>query len=280
MATSDQLDPDQRTASQIIRAQLQQWGLGSLAGKLNDLIREGMNADAITLELQATKEYKTRFAANDARIKNGLAALSPAEYVAAENSYRRVLQSFGLPASFWDGQDDFRKFLENDVSPQEVNDRAQTAQQVWLTSDTGVRQVWKDFYGLTDGAAIAQILDPGTAEPIINRMATAAQIGNVARQNGLQADRSRFEQLADQGVTTDQARQGFTEIGQTLPTLQGIAGRFGTSFTQAEAEGAKITGLASAQRKQQQLVASEQALFDAHSAVDAKTLNNRTTGRY
>lgn len=274
------LSPDQQTASSIISAQLQSWGLSSLAGKVSDLIRQGLNNDAITLQLQNTNEYKQRFAGNDARIKKGLAALSPAEYIATENSYRQVLQQYGLPATFYDSQDDFRQFLENDVSPDEVKTRAATAQQVWLGTDEATKQTWRDFYGLSDGAAIASILDEKTALPIVQRMAATAQAGGMATRNGLQADKGRLESYVDQGITTNQLAQGFSEIGQTRDTDNAIASRFGQSFSQADAEAARIQNSAPALRRQQQLYGSEQALFDARAGADQNSLNRRTSGSY
>lgn len=274
------LTGEQTSAKAIIRDFLRQWGLLELAPELDRLIREGLGADAITVQLRETSAYKARFRANEKREAAGLPVLSPAEYIAAEDAYRQVFRSYGLPASFYDQLSDFHEFLEKDVSPEEVNARAAAAQQTWLTSDPSVRNAWRDFYGLTDGAAIASIMDPDRALPIVQRMVTAAQLGGLAARNGLAADRGRFEQYADRGITAEQAAAGFAEIGQTLTTDQAIARRFGQTFTQAEAEAARIEGLASAQRKQRELAQSEQALFDARATADQKSLSRRTQGSY
>jgi hypothetical protein len=278
--TFGQLDPDQQTASQIIAAQLAEWGLGTLAGRVNDLIREGLSNDAITLRLAATDEYKQRFAANDARTKKGLAALSPAEYIAAENSYRQVMQSFGLPATFYDSQDDYRSFLENDLSPSELQDRARVAQSVWLSTDEATKSVWRDFYGLSDGAAIASILDPTKALPIVQTQAEAAKAGAAARNNGLAADRERITRYLDQGITADQLTQGFGEIGAVHDVDQAIGRRFGVQLDQVTEEASRIQGLASARRAQADAYTSEQALFQAKPGADKSSLSRRTSGSY
>lgn len=274
------LTPDQMTADQIIESQLQAWGLSSLAGKVSDLIRQGFGNDAITLQLENTAEYKQRFEANDARVKAGLAKLTPAQYIATENAYRQVLQSYGLPSGFYDSQDDFHNFIANDVSPDEVKSRATAAQSVWLSKDEGTKQVWRDFYGLTDGAAIASILDPKTAMPVIQNMVTTAQAGAAARANGLEADQGRLSTYADQGYTTQQLTQAFSQIGQAQPQDQAMAKRFGTDYSQADEEAATITGTASALRKQQQLYDSEQALFKARASGDQNSLNTRNAGGF
>lgn len=274
------LSPDQQTASGIIQAQLTAWGLASLTGKVSDLIRQGLNSDAITMQLQSTAEYKQRFAANEARQKAGLAALTPAQYIATENSYRQVLQQYGLPSTFYDSQDDYRQFLEKDVSPDEVKQRASVAQQVWLSTDDSTKTAWRDFYGLSDGAAIANILDSNRALPIIQHMAATAQAGGSALSNGLQADQGRLGQYVDQGVSQSQIAQGFSQIGQTHATDQALATRYGTTFGQADEEAARIQNLAPALKRQQEMYASEQSLFGGRSGGDENTLNRRTGGSF
>lgn len=278
--TYAQLDPDQQSASQIIQAQLEAWGLSTLTGKVSDLIREGLSSDAITLRLQSTDEYKQRFIANQARTKAGLSALSPAEYIATENAYRQVMQSYGLPSTFYDSQDDFRTFLENDLSPTEIQDRAKVAQQVWLSTDQQTKDVWRQWYGLSDGAAIASILDPNKALPIVQSMASAAQAGGAAVRNGLDANEGRIRSYVDQGITADALSQGFSDIGSIHDVDQSIAKRFGTTFDQTDEEASRIQGLASAKRKQAELYDSEQKLFSGRAAADSRSLNARTTGSY
>lgn len=279
-ASFEQLDPDQKTASEIIQAQLKAWGLGVLAGRVNDLIREGLSGEAVSLRLQATDEYKRRFSANQARIAKGLAALSPAEYIATENAYRQVLQRYGMPATFYDSQDDYQKFLEADLSPAELNDRATIAQSVWLSADAETRDVWRNWHGLTDGAAIASILDPTRALPIVQSMAEAAKAGGVAVRNGLEANQSRIRSYVDQGLSADAIAQGFSEIGATNEATQAIGRRFGVNLNQATQEAARIQGLASARRAQQDAYNAEQALFDARAGADAKSTSRRTSGSY
>jgi hypothetical protein len=268
------------SASAIIRSYLEQWGLEELQADVDRLIKDGLGTDAIQLQLQQTDAYKRRFRANADRQKAGLPVLSPAEYLSAESAYRQALQSYGLPASFYDSAEDFHDFIARDISPQEVTQRAQAAQQTWLTTDIATRTAWRDFYGLSDGAAIAAILDPAKALPIVQRMATAAQLGGLAGRNGLNADRDRFEQYADLGITAEQASDAFTAIGATLGTERSIASRFGVAYDQATAEQARLGTSGAAVRRQQELAASEQALFSARPAADQGSLTRRQGGRF
>lgn len=269
------------SASAIIKQALADWGLSELFDDVDRLLREGLSEDAVNVALQQTEAYRQRFAANEDRLAKGLAVLSPAEYVAAEAAYRRVLQSYGLPEGFYDNPaEDFRRFLASDISPDELNSRARIAQEAFLSTDPTLRQAWREMYGLSDGAGIAAMLDESRALPILTRMATAATGGAAALRNQLEADRVRLERLADRGFTGEQLAAGFAEIGTVRSTDEAIARRFGTSFTQAEAEESRIEGLASARRKQAQLYQSEQALFDGRAASVAAANTRRTAGSF
>lgn len=274
------VDADTRSAKEILTDQLRQWGIEDLSKDLDALIKEGLDSAAIVIQLSNTESYKKRFAANEVRRQNGLSVLSPAEYIAAENSYQTVLRQYGLPESFYDQREDFTKFLGNDVSPDELNDRASIAQQVWLSNDETTKGVWRDFYGLSDGAAIASILDPDKALPIVQRMSNAARFGGDAIRNGLSADKSRLEQYSDLGLTESAVSQGFTKIGQTDAANQRIAQRFGQTLSQAEEEQANIVGTASAQRKISQLQQGEQALFQQRASADQAALQRTRAGSF
>lgn len=274
--------PADKSALEILTNQLAKWGLGSLTGKLSGLIKDygAANTEAIVLNLKGTTEWQTRFAANTARVKAGLAELSPAEYIKAENSYRQVMQSFGLPTTFYDSQADYRKFLELDVSPSELQDRAKVAQQTWLSQDQATKDTWRSWYGLSDGAAIASILDPTKALPIVQSMAEAAKAGGAARRNGLDANQSRIRGYVDQGISADQISQGFSDIGTVHAVDQAIGRRFGTDLSQTVEEQSRIQGLASARRAQQDAYESEQALFKGRGSADQNTMTRRTSGSY
>lgn len=274
------MNPDQQTASAIIRAQLQAWGIGELASEADKLIRQGLGSDAVILQLQQTDTYKKRFAANETRRQKGLGVLSPAEYVKLETQYQSIMRTFGLPATFYDSLDDFAKFISDDVAPTELQQRAQDAQQVWLSKDENVKQAWTQFYGLSAGDAIAAILDPKEALPIVQRKVTASQIGGQALANSLTTGATRAEQLVDLGVSAADAAKGYGEIGQALTTDQGIAARFGSTVNLQDEEDARILGLASAQRKLRSLQDQERGLFEGRAAADQKTLNRSTSGSY
>jgi hypothetical protein len=205
-------------AFSIIQTQLAAWGLDTLASSVHDMLVGGNSAPMITLKLQQTPEYKKRFAANDARTKAGLPVLSPAEYISAEQSYKNVLREGGLPSGFYDNQDDFNQFLSKDVSPAELGTRVKVAQQQYLQASPEMKSAWSDYYGLTPGHAIASILDPDTALPLLQKQAQTVEIAAARRQafggpTGA-GDQSQDELLQNRGVNAQQAQKGFQNIAQ------------------------------------------------------------------
>lgn len=272
--------PVSSSARQILADQLRQWGLDELSTDLDKLIKDGLDAPAITIQLQQTQAYKDRFAANEVRRQKGLPVLAPAEYIATEQAYQQVLRSYGLPTSFYDDRSDFHQFIGNDVAPDELNNRAQIAQQVWLSNDEATRDTWRSFYGLSDGAAIASILDPDKALPIVQRMANAARFGGDAARQGLTADKGRLEQYSDLGVTEAQANQAFGRIAATKPADDRIAQRFGTELTQAEREREELLGNAAAANKRSSLYQSESALFQGKASAGDAALQRTKAGSF
>lgn len=273
-------DPANASAARILQDQLNAWGIGELYQDAFNLMKAGYQSSAIILELQNTQAYKVRFAANEDRRARGLPALSPAEYVATEAQYKNVMRMYGMPAGFYDTNDDLRKYLAADVAPQELAERVDMAQKLWLSKNPAVRTIAKDFYGWTDGDGIAMMLDPARAMPDLQRKYQAVQLGSIARENQLTLDVQRAETLADLGVDTQAATRGFAEIGLRINTESASAQRFGETITQTEQEDATFRGLASAERKRRRVNASEQGLFTGAGGASEGALGRSATGQY
>src|SRR5674476_661886 len=96
------LTGDNRDAYLAVTNLLKQYGLEALAPTVLGFVQQVYSQDTVTVLLQDTPAYKTRFAGNAARIKADLPALSPAEYLSVESQYRSVISAAGLPKSFYD----------------------------------------------------------------------------------------------------------------------------------------------------------------------------------
>lgn len=256
-----------------------QYGLGSLVEPLKQMISTGATGSTLTLALQNTDAYKQRFAANQDRIKAGLSALSPAQYIALEDQYQNVMRNYGLPSSYWSKdsigtQAGFNQLISGDVSSAELESRLIEAQQKVNNANPEVAQALKQFYpDITKGDILAYSLDPKNALNDIKRKVAAAEIGGSALAQGLGTSATSAEQLASAGITKAQAQQGYQQIAGYLPTATALSdiyagqglGAYGQSAAEADVFG--TTGSAEAARKRKKLSQLEQAQFAAQSGT-------------
>jgi len=259
----------------------QRYGLGSLINKIKDLAIDGATESTITLALQESDEYKTRFKANQNRIAKGLAVLQPAEYLNVEDGYRQVLRSYGLRQ--FDTDEYVQQFIANDMSPTEFSNRVVTAVQRVQNADPAVVQQLRDFYGVGQQDLVAYVLDPEQQFQKIERQVAASEIGVAARRQGLSAGVSVAEQLAAQGVTQAEAQKGYATIADILPTAEKLSDIYGTTldtYGQSEAEQEVFNSLASAQRKRQKLTAREVASFSGRSGASRTSLTTSSVGQF
>ena len=195
------------------------YGLGDLSDFVyNEIIAKETvninNPDAIIFAIREQPAYKKRFAGNAARLKKGLSELDPASYIALENQFRQTLQSNGLPANFYDQAEDFQAFIEGDVSPSELNERVQQGYRAVADADPAVKEQMKNLYGVDEGQLAAYFLDPKRTAPLLSRQAQAANIAARGfEQGGIQLSGQFAEDLARRGISEQQARAGFAEVG-------------------------------------------------------------------
>jgi hypothetical protein len=275
-ATAAQAQTERVSAFNILKTEFSQYGLGSLVDGVKGLLTDGTPASEFALKLRETPEYQARFSANADRIKAGLTALSPSEYVAMEDQYQNIMRNYGLPASYTakdatGKQAGFDKFIANDVSAVELEDRIATAQQRVLNTNPEVLQALKQFYpDLGNADILAYTLDPQNGLANIKRKVSAAEIGGAALAQGLQAQGGTAESLAGQGITKAQAQQGYTNVAEMVPRGSALASIYGQGpYNQAtaEAEVFNTTGAAQAAAKRKKLSALEQASFSGSSGV-------------
>lgn len=264
------------SAYNILKMEFDQYGLGSLVTDIKDLLINDTPTSEFGLRLRGTDAYKTRFKANEARIAAGLAALSPAEYVALEDQYQNVMRNYGLPASYYTKdttgkQVGFEKFIAGDVSATELEDRIATAQNRVLNANPEVSTALKAFYpDIQNGDILAYALDPSQGLENIKRKVTAAEIGGAAIAQGLTTGAERAMQLAGYGVTKEQAQQGFQTVAGIAPRAQQLSGIYKQDQygqTQAEQEVFGLAGAEEATRQRKKLTELEKASFSGSSGT-------------
>jgi len=249
------------------------YGLGTLAPKIYDYIKNGYSADTISILLQQTDEYKQRFAGNEARKTAGLPVLSPSEYLATEASYRQIMESAGLPSGFYDQPSDFTTWIGKNVSPTEIQSRVDLATQATTLSNPSYRQALNQM-GIADSQLTAYFLDPTRALPSLQKSAATAAIGAEALQQGLTFDVNYAQQLATSGVSQSTAQQGYAQIADTLGKYQSLAQIYGGTYDQRTAENAAFLGDAAAVQQQRRLIGREEANFGGSTGTAQYGLAN------
>lgn len=267
-----------KSAYDLLFEQFNQYGMGALVTPLKDLIQEGLSSSELAIRLRDTDAYKKRFAANAQRLAKGLSALSEAEYIGLEDQYQNIMRQYGLPASYYargemGRQEGFEKFLANDVSAAELEDRVMTAQSRVLNANPEVLASLKQFYpGIGDGDILAYTLDPEKALTDIKRKVTAAEIGGSAMQAGLGITGMRAEELGAAGVTKAAAQQGFQTVAELAPRggqLASIYKQDPYTQTTAESEVFGLSGSAEAARQRKKLTSLETAAFSGSAGAGA-----------
>lgn len=279
-AEAERVAAQRESVGKIVADRFAKYGLATLGAKILDLARQGYTESTITLELQNTDEYKTRFAANIQREKKGLSVLTPAEYLSVEDAYRQTLRAYGLTQ--FDNDSYVRQFIENDVSPSELSTRVVTAVQRVQNADPAVARTLRDYYGIGDVDMVAYVLDPSQQLTKIQRQVAAAEIGTAARLQGLEAGVSVSEQLAAQGITQAEAQKGYATIADILPTAEKLSSIYGTQlegYGQSEAEQEVFNTLASAQRKRKALIERETGAFAGRTGLSRTSLTSTPGGQ-
>ena len=270
------LSGEDANAYSVIVSMLKEYGLDSLAPKILDYIQKGYSSDTISLELQDTTEWKTRFAANDDRRKAGLPVLSPQEYIATERAYRQIMSSAGLPPGFYDQTTDFRQFLAKDVSPQEIQSRVSAVSDFINRGDPQQLAFLRQNY--TTGDMIAYALDPNRAAPLIGKAFAASEVGGAASAQGLAIGKDLAENLATHGVSGDQARLGFGQVALEEPNANKLAAISGEQgFTTTDLASETFLGDSATAQRRQRLASQERGRFGGSSGVSNSSLS-RTQG--
>lgn len=237
----------------FIRNYLNSIGLGTLSNYVENLLvedpslAEAGNLPVLELMLRDRPEYKERFKGNEARRQKGLTEYSAADYLAIEANLKAVLAGNNMPTGFYDTQNDLANFIGNDISAQELDTRVQQGYLAVKNADPNTVAEMKRLYGVDEASLAAYFLDPTKGRDIVVKRAGAARIaGGAQAGGGITLSQQEAEQLAQQGVSQEQAQQGFGAIQQMQELFRGapgeqaisreeqIAGVFGTNAAAAQ----------------------------------------------
>ena len=287
---AERLRLERGSAYAILESEFTKYGLGDLAKTVKDLILTGTPSAEATLKLRNTKQYQTRFAGNEARRAAGKNVYSEDVYLQLENQMQEAFAAYGvsnvLGSSRENQQAKLATFIGADIAPTEVKKRIQMAVEE-VNSRPEILKTFQTYYpSVTDKDLVSYFLDPKETETRLTTKVQAAQIGSAAARQGLVTNVLSSEELAALGVTEAAANTGYSKVASALPTAMKLGELEGDAYTQSEAEGAYLKGLASEQRKLADLAAREQNRFlgasGASKGAYASGYLNRTSsaGQY
>lgn len=265
------------TAIEDFRANLRLAGLGTLADKIDEYIKQDLTASQIKINLIGTDEYKARFPGMAALAKAGK-AMNEATYISTEKAYDTVLRAHGLDTNLFGTTEKYGSYIASQVSPVEFETRVGIAADR-VNKNSDVVAALNNYYGVSKSAAISYLLDPTLGLDIVQKEARAAEIGAAAAA----ANFSFGEGQVGAGVAESFINAAGTQDLVSLKTEFGKARNLADTQTRLAAiEGEKYSDLnavtavlAQDQQKileSQRRAAREAARFSGSSGLSAGSL--------
>ena len=222
---------DQQKAWSELTQVLNNFGLSSMNERVKQYIIENGTEDPtrIRLWLMEQPEFKTRFPAMETLSKAGR-AMTPEQYIQAEQQYITVMRQAGLKPEFFDEEPgkagvQFHKLIANEVLPEEFRTRVQDGYNRVANASPLVRDAFKNYFGVEgDQALAAFFIDPDRATPALIKAANTAEMGAAGRQADINVDFGYATRLAEMGVTYSQAQQGMQRLSQLEGLFDGGVG--------------------------------------------------------
>lgn len=264
-----------------IYAQLQTYGLESLATRLTQLITEyGVDMkETIKTQLRETSEYKQRFAGNDARRSAGLQVLSESEYLYNERAYNETLKAYGMGDLAT--RTNFAQFIGGDVSPVELQQRFSMAVDKVQKADPALKRQLNQMYpGISDTDLARSLLLGSEGSQFLKTRLGQAEILAEASTAGITLQTSAAE-LESQGVTREQAAKGLSRVSEQRTGYQEAARIYGEEVDpqglQKELEAENLLGQTSKRTKR--LASQARGAFSGQSGIQTGSLGRRNAGQ-
>lgn len=243
------------SAKGIIDSFLSQYGLSGLGDWAWNLYTNGSSVEEIMLALRDRPEYKARFPAMDALSKDGR-AISEQEYIEYEKQAKQMLHNWGIPGGMYDTPSGIANLLVNNVSLSEFSERLRIAASAAYTVPQAVRDSMMEMFNLGPGELVGYYLDPDKASPILQQNFQASQVAGAARTQQIKIEAEEAIRLAQQGVSWEQALQGFGQVAQT----KGLEAGAGETVSQRDRVAAAF-GDSAAMEKMRRVQTGRQAQF-------------------
>jgi hypothetical protein len=171
-------DNAKKTAVEMFRAALTEYGLNDLADEVDLMIKNDYSVSQIKIELPKTDAYKTRFPGMQT-LKNAGKAITEATYISTEKAYDTVLRAYGLDTKVFGSTKQYGTYIANQVAPTEFEKRVNIAAER-VEKNPDVVAALNNYYGVSKSGAISYLLNPELGLDIVQKEARAAEIGAAA----------------------------------------------------------------------------------------------------
>lgn len=256
-------------------------GLQDLAPWVISQQVEGKDYMTILTDMRKLPQYVARFPAmaelqRKAATGAGVPA-NEAQYLQAEQEYRRIFQMSGLPANMWDTPDDYARLLTNDISADEVARRVDAAKIAVYSTDQNTRDELQRLYGIGTTDLMAYALDPAKNSEYIRKVATTSMLAGYSKTAGI-SDLSgqAWEGYAQDLINQNVSEGGVRDIVAAADTIQEqqlrLAGIEGEQFTTSDAMDIAIRKDSNKTLASQRRVEKEKARFSGSQGVSTGSL--------
>lgn len=243
-------------------------------------IMNDVSAEDTLIKLYDQPAYKARFPGMEALRKKNRTITEDA-YIKAENTMVETLRFFDLPAGFYDNRDMLGKIIGNEVSPKELQDRAQAAQDLAKATNPEIRTALKNFYNIGEGEITAYMLNGDLAAPLLLKQARAAEIAGLAKTAGFSAFTSTEAQgLAEKDVYKSLSLSDLTTAIGKAGTLSGTQRRLAylenQTYSDREALAASLEADQQALLESQKRAQREVARWSGSAGITGSSLKSES----
>ena len=258
---------ERTSAFTTLKTQFEKYGLGSLADTIKNLVLNGTSIADATLKLRDTPAYQLRFAGNTIRLKEGKNLYDEGTYLGLENDFAESFAAYGQNALLGptreSAQAKFAEYIGMDKSPVEIKNRIKLAVDEVKGRPEILKTFNEYFPSLDENDLVSYFLDPKDTLSRLQTKVQTAQIGTAASRQGLQSSSANSLELAQFGLTEEQANVGYQKVARDLPTIEKLGSIDNVNINQTTTENAYLKGLASEQRKIDQAAERERNRFSS-----------------
>ena len=255
-------------------------GLPELADVITQSIQgNGIdNSNLIYEDLRRSEPYKVRFKGNFDRLAAGKSMLSEGAYIQQEKMYAETLTAYG--AGSLAKRENYEKFISNDVSVSELNDRFDAAYtRVTKAVNSGdkalVDELKRMYPGVTDSELATSLLLGQEGSKFLNTKINVAEIKAAETETGVKSVLGA-DFLESEKLNRTQARIGLSRVAEKKTGIEQASGMFGETSTeglQEELERENLLGQTSKRTKR--LASQARAEFSGQSAIKTGSLGRK-----